>query len=174
MISRASTGLFGVTDIRPALDLPASTPLAFTVDPDFDGKGGTKWEDGASGTLETKVAAIAAGIIVAGEARFRRGLRETEERAEELRRWEEKRRQEELEARSQQRLKQLRESGELLRQAENLRALIIRVRDAVIAGSVDVDDTTLKSWEEWASAEADRLDPIWSGQIMTHLAPAGK
>ena len=69
---------------------------------------------------------------------------------------------------------QLGESGELLRQAKDLRALIIRVREAAIAGSVGVDEATLKSWEAWASAEADRLDPIQSGQIMTHLAPAGQ
>jgi hypothetical protein len=37
---------------------------------------------------------------------------------------------------------------------------------------VGVDDATLKSWEQWASAEADRLDPILSGQVMTHLAPS--
>lgn len=64
----------------------------------------------------------------------------------------------------------LRASGELLRQAGDLRALIGGVRDAVRAGSLDVDDATLRAWEEWASAEADRLDPILSGQIMTHLA----
>lgn len=69
-----------------------------------------------------------------------------------------------------ERLERLRASGELLRQSVDLRALIGRVRDAVRAGSIEVDDAALRAWEEWASAEADRLDPILSGQIMTHLA----
>jgi hypothetical protein len=58
-----------------------------------------------------------------------------------------------------------------LRQAEDLRALIARVRGAVLAGSANIDQARLEEWERWASAEADRLDPILSGQIMTHLAP---
>lgn len=156
--------------VDSAPNLPATTPLAFSMDPTFDGKNDTTWRDNGKGTVETMIAEIAAGIIVAGEARFRRGLKEAEERAEQFRRWEEKRRQEELEARNRERLNHLRESGGLLRQAEDLRALIICVREAAIAGSVGVDDAALKSWEEWASAEADRLDPIRSGQIMTHLA----
>lgn len=156
---------------RPAPDLPGSTPLMFSVDPGFDRKKCTTWQDDAKGTLETRIAEIAARIVVMGEAKFRRGLKEAEERAEEHRRWQEERRQEELEARNRERLKQLRESGDLLRQAEDLRALISRLCDAVVAGSVGADPTRLEQWERWALAEADRLDPIRSGQILTHLAP---
>lgn len=133
--------------------------------------GERSWQDDASGKLESKLAEITARIIVAGEARFRRGLREAEERAEQYRRWQEERRQEALARRNAERLKHLRTSGELLRQAEDLRALIARVRDAVAAGSGGVDQDRLEEWERWASAEADRLDPIVSGQIMSHLAP---
>jgi hypothetical protein len=84
---------------------------------------------------------------------------------------EEKWRQERIEKRNAERLKHLRESGELLRQAEDLRALIARVRGALVTGSVGVDQARLEEWERWASGKADRLDPILSGQIMTHLAP---
>lgn len=157
--------------IRAAPDLPGSTPLALSVDPGFDRKNCTTWQDDAQGTLETKIAEIVARIITMGEAKFRRSLREAEERAEEHRRWQEQRRREEIEQRNADRLKQLRESGDLLRQAEDLRALIARVRDAAVAGSVGVDQGRLEEWERWASAEADRLDPILSGQIITHLAP---
>jgi hypothetical protein len=82
----------------------------------------------------------------------------------------EQHRLEAIATRNAERLKHLRTSGELLRQAEDLRALITRVRGAVLAGSVGVDQARLEEWERWASAEADRLDPILSGQIMTHLA----
>ena len=133
--------------------------------------GETSWQDDAGGKLETKLAEITARIIVAGEERFRRGLKEAEEREEQYRRWQEQRRREEIERRNAERLKHLRSSGDLLRQAEDLRALIARVRGAVVAGSVGVEQDRLEEWERWASAEADRLDPILSGQIMTHLAP---
>lgn len=151
--------------------LPATTPLQFSLDPDFDRRAMTIWSDDAAGTLESRIADIVARIIVAGEAKFRRGLREAEERAEEYRRWQEKQRQERIEARNRQRLEHLRRSGELLRQAEDLRALIIRVREAAVTGSVAADRHNLEAWESWASAEADRLDPILSGQIRTHLVP---
>ena len=139
------------------------------IDGQRDRPGEMSWQDDAVGKLETKIAEIVARIIVAGEARFRRGLKEAEEREEQHRRWQEQRRREEIERRNAERLKRLRNSGELLRQAEDLRVLIARVRGAVVAGSVGVDQRRLQEWERWASAEADRLDPILSGQIMTHL-----
>ena len=156
----------------PAPDLTASTPLALVIDGQRDRPGEAVWQDDAAGKLETKIAEITAGAIVAGEARFRRGLKAAEEREEQFRRWQEERRREEIERRNAERLKHLRNSGELLRQAEDLRVLIARVRGAVVAGSVGVDQVRLEDWERWASAEADRLDPILSGQVMTHLAPA--
>jgi hypothetical protein len=156
---------------RTAVGLPATTPLQFSIDPDFDRRAMTTWSDDAAGTLESRIVDIVARIIVAGEAKFRRGLREAEQRAEEYRRWQEKQRQERIEARNRERLQHLRRSGELLRQAEDLRALIMRVREAVVAGSVAADRDRLEAWESWASAEADRLDPILSGQIQTHVAP---
>lgn len=156
---------------QSATDLPAKTPLAFRVDPNFDRRERQSWQDDDSGALESRIAEIAASIIVAGEAKFRRSLREAEERAEQQRLAEERRRQERIEARNRQRLEHLRTSGELLRQAHDLRTLIASVRDAVIAGSAEVDQATLEAWERWASAEADRLDPILSGQILSHLAP---
>lgn len=137
-----------------------------------DRPGETFWQDDANGKLETRIAEIVARIIVVGEARFRRGLKEGEEREEQYHRWQEQRRREEIEQRNAERPKHLRESGELLRQAEDLRELIARVGGAAAGGSVGVDQARLEEWERWASAEADRLDPILSDQIMTHLKPA--
>jgi hypothetical protein len=155
--------------IRPAPDLPASTPLVFRIRPRFDRESGEAWQDDADGKLEAKIAPIAAAIIVAGEARFRKGLREAEERAEHQRLEQEKRHQERLAELDRQRLQHLYASGELLRQAEEIRGLVGRVRRAIIEGSLEIDAATLSSWERWALAEADRIDPIRSGQVMTHL-----
>jgi regulator of protease activity HflC (stomatin/prohibitin superfamily) len=112
-----------------------------------------------------------ATIIVEGEAKFRRSLREADGRAEQLRILEEKRRQEELARRNRERLEKLHESGELLRQAEAIRAVVAQLRQAMAHGAMDLDEAAVRSWEEWALAEADRIDPIRSGQVNTHLLP---
>src|ERR1044072_575990 len=155
--------------MRPAPDLPATTPLVMRLDPDFDGEAAASWEDDGEGPLETKIASIAAAIIVAGEARFRRGLREAEEQRERQRLEQEQQRQEKLAELNRQRLEQLHKSGELLRQAQDIRALGGRVQQEIIDGVADIDAATLKAWEQWALAEADRIDPVRSGQIMSHL-----
>lgn len=155
--------------LRPAPDLPASTPLALRLDPGFDRKATLTWQDDGDSKLESKIAAVAAATIVAGEKKFRQSLREAEERAKRERIEQERRRQEHLAQLNQQRLQNLRTSGELLRQAQEIRALVERVRRAIDEGSVEIDCATLEAWQQWALAEADRLDPVRSGQIMTHL-----
>lgn len=52
-------------------------------------------------------------------------------------------------------------------------ALIASVRDAVVAGSVNVDQERLRDWKQWAGAEADRLDSVLSGQIPPPCAAFG-
>jgi nuclear transport factor 2 (NTF2) superfamily protein len=41
---------------------------------DFGRKGGEAWQDDDDGKLDTNIASIAAAIIVASEAKFRKGL----------------------------------------------------------------------------------------------------
>lgn len=155
--------------LRPAPGLPATTPIMIRVDPGFDRKYGEAWKDDADGNLESKIASIAATIIVAGEAKFRKGLREAEERTERERLEQEKRRQEKIAELNRQRLQDLRTSGELLRQAQDIRALVESVRQSIIEGSTDVDASILNAWEQWALAEADKIDPVRSRQFLTHL-----
>ena len=85
-------------------------------------------------------------------------------------RWREERRAAELERLRQKRLTDLTASGELLRQAGEIRALVEQVRAAAAAGSVDVTPDQLARWEGWALGQADRLDPVLSGQVLSHLA----
>lgn len=155
--------------VQPAPDLPAKTPLAFHADLNFDGRSVQSWQDDKDGVLETRIAEIAAGLIVAGEAKFRRGLREAEEREEQLRIDADRRRQEELAARNRERVQSLHRSGELLRQAQDIRELVERVRVAMLGGQANIEKGTIEAWEQWAMAEADRLDPVLSGQFLTHL-----
>ena len=155
--------------IRSKTDLPISTPLVLKVDPDFDGKNTTSWRDDKDGTLETKLAEITAAIIVAGEKKFRDSVRQADERAKREQLEKEQRRQERLNQLSQERLQNLRKSGELLRQAEDIRALVQSVRHAIEEGSHAISASTLEAWQKWALEEADRIDPVRSGQIFTHL-----
>jgi len=156
--------------MRPAPDLPASTPMVVRLDPSFDGKAVETWCDDAQGTLESKMVDIVAGIIVAGEARFRWGLREAEELAEQWRVEAEKRRQERLAELNRQRVSDLFKSGDLLRQAQDIRSLVAEVREA-IAQSPHISAAELTEWEHWALGEADRIDPVRSGQFMSHIRP---
>lgn len=157
--------------VPTSADLPARTPLALTVGRGGDDQKGVTWQDDADGTLESKVAEIVAGIIVAGEAAFRSGLKADELRQEQWRAFQERQRHERAEARNRERLSHLRESGDLLRQAQDLRALLSRVRRAVAEGALAIDPEEFAAWEQWAAAEADRLDPVLSGQVLKHLRP---
>lgn len=154
---------------RPAPDLPAATPLALRLVPGFDRNATVAWQDDGDDTLEAMIAEIAAGIIVAGEKKFRQSLRDAEERAKQEQIEQEHRRQERLEQLNQQRLENLRMSGELLRQAQDIRMLVERVGQAIGDGAAEIDPSALEAWRQWALAEADRIDPVRSGHILTHL-----
>lgn len=161
--------------------LPASTPLILQVRPRFDQEVSDVWQDDAEGQLEAKIAEIAAGLIVTGEVSFRTRLRLDEEEAERKRlereakaerdRLErERRRIEKLHQLNVQRIADLQRSGELLRLSQDIRALVIQVRGAM-HGRSDVVWAELEAWEGWALAEADKLDPVLSGQVLSHLHP---
>ena len=154
---------------RPAPDLPATTPLVVKVDSTFEGKGVQSWQDDSDGKVESKIASVAAAIIVAGEAKFRRSLSEAEERDRQMRAERERKRLEKLTELNGQRLADLHRSGELLRQAQEIRALVELVRGAMMAREPAIERDVLAAWERWALAEADRLDPVRSGQVMAHL-----
>ncbi|MDE2410715.1 MAG: hypothetical protein KGM18_02960 [Sphingomonadales bacterium] len=157
--------------------LPASTPLILRC----QGAGGCSWQDEPGGKLETQLAQIAVSLIVAGEAEFRSELKASEIRAEEARierarreeearRERERKRLETIRKQNEQRIADLRKSGELLRQSQDLRTLVAAAR-AALQQRTDVTPDALAAWEAWALGEADKLDPILSGQIMSHLLP---
>lgn len=83
--------------------------------------------------------------------------------------WREERRQEALAKRNKERLESLHRSAGMLRQAEDLRALIASVSSAIETGHRNLDAIAFAEWKRWAAAEADRLDPVISGQVDEHL-----
>lgn len=86
-----------------------------------------------------------------------------------IKEWQAERRREALAERNKKRLAALHRSAELLRTAQDLRALIGSVTTAVEAVRRDLDPTALAEWKQWAAAEADRIDPVLSGQVDEHL-----
>ena len=48
---------------------------------------------------------------------------------------------------------------------------LIELVGGSLAGRTDVEAATVEAWKRWASEEADKLDPILSGQVLTHLRP---
>ena len=152
---------------RPDPNLPASTPLILEVGSSRQTSPLEVWRDDDSGKLETKIATIAASIIVTGETRFRQGLREAIERQEKQRIAEEAARQQKLVELNRKRIENLYASGELLRRAEEIRTLVARTKAALSEDTADIN--MINAWQAWAMAEADKIDPIKSGQILLHL-----
>ncbi|WEO64062.1 hypothetical protein [Rhizobium rhizogenes] len=154
---------------RPSPDLPASTALALSLAPNFDRRVTKIWQDDEESRLEDKLSVIAAELIVAGEAKFREGLKEAEERTVQARLEKKRQRQKQLQELNQQRLDSLKMSGALLRQAQDIRTLVERVRLAITEGSTEIDEARLTAWEQWALGEADKIDPVRSGHFLCHL-----
>lgn len=155
---------------RPARDLPAKTPLRLALDRSLRVPLTAAWSDTPPQPLEKQLARIAADVIVVGEASFRQGLVEARERAEEHRRWAEEQRLTRLAELEGKRLADLRMSGELLRQAEEIRALVARVESALLRGnSPELTPERVCKWKSWALAQADRIDPVHSGQVLAYL-----
>jgi hypothetical protein len=127
-----------------------------------------QWDVGTP-NLESRIADIAAAFVAAVEARYRLSIRERLERIEDARRWRDERRREAEAARNAERLKALRESAEMLRQATDLRALIASMQAAMTNGTKDIAPEDLAAWERWANTEADSLDPVLSGHVDKHL-----
>jgi hypothetical protein len=144
------------------------TPLRIELFPALPEGFPRMWEDGEV-KLEGLVAEIAAAIVAAGEARHRLSIAERIEHEVRMNAWREERRQEALAKRNKERLEALHRSAEMLRQAEDLRALIASVSTAIEDGRQNLDPVAFAEWKEWAAAEADRLDPVISGQVDEHL-----
>jgi hypothetical protein len=110
-------------------------------------------------------------IIVNGEAAYRRSLREEIERIEAALKAQEELRRKRLAEANAARLAALHHSGELLRQARDIRELIASVKQAVLEGEQALWPDEMADWELWANSVADGIDPVRSGQVREHLRP---
>ncbi len=166
LIAREDKVRFTSKELR---GLPPATRLSVSL----QGRKGEEpkaWIDEKGNRVEKQVAPIVAATIVAGEARFRQGLVDAAKFEEQQRKWKEEARAREIERAEQQRLSDLRQSGELLRQAREIRELVTRVGEAITGNaSSEITPEQLDAWKRWALAHADALDPVLSGQVKNHL-----
>jgi hypothetical protein len=161
--------------------LPATTPLVLSVEKQRGKSVLVSWQDQPGQRLESRIGEIAAELIVAGEANLRSALKHEEEEAERKTIEDEKRREQERlererrlrerrEATNQKRIDDLLRSGQLLRQSREIRALVAELKTRLPA-SDSLSASELLAWEAWALTQADRLDPILSGQVLDHIRP---
>lgn len=59
----------------------------------------------------------------------------------------------------------------MLAEANQIRALAAEMEAAVRAGMTSISSRDLEAWKLWALSYADRIDPVYSGQVMTHIRP---
>lgn len=74
--------------------------------------------------------------------------------------------------REQARLKGLEADADAWHKSQRVRAYIEAVRREVAARGDDTDAGTAQAWAEWASAHADRLDPLTAGKPPPWAAPS--
>lgn len=126
-----------------------------------------KWVDSDKVNVEQSLNEVVATIIMLGEAGYRASLKERAEREYEALKAAELQRRKRLAEAEVQRIEYLKKSGELLRQASEIRLLVSQVGSAV--GQLDIDTSDFDNWQQWANSYADRIDPVKSGQILQHL-----
>lgn len=151
---------------RPAADLPARTPLALLIDAGHRREPFARHADDDTGTLEQKLPDIVADVMTAGEAAFRRGLREQQEWIEQSIRMRAEAEMRERAAVESARGERLKAHAAALREADDIRTLVARVA----ASCGDTDPAALAAWSAWALARADRLDPVTSGRMFAEFA----
>jgi hypothetical protein len=167
LLTRSSGRKMSDNDLRA---LPPGTTLRLTMRKRWSGKDQMAWEDGKDQKLESRVAAIVAEVIVSAEAAFRRSLVEAREAEERHERLLEERRLQELERLKEKRIADLKTSGKLLREAEEIRSLVARVEAAMLdENGATIGTDRNESWKRWALAQADAIDPVISGQVLAHL-----
>ena len=133
----------------------------------------TSWTDTDAQPLESQLSAIAVEIIVAGELQYREHqewvFNDKVRRREEMKQLAirkqieaEKAELERIRALEAARLKRLIDSAANYQRAQTIRAFVCSV---VSVPATATDSESISRWKEWALLQADRIDPIATGQI---------
>ncbi len=140
---------------RPTPEYAPTGFLQFRAEDVYDAPCPKQWSDSASTSLDEKIAEIAECLV---KLLQRKAQREIEMKEAEIRRREEERlrnEEQERQRKARGRAKRLLRQAGSLRQSEDIRLLIDRVRNS----SQEADEAT-EEWLSWATRVADSLDPI--------------
>lgn len=152
--------------------------LRLRIDPHYSPSGGaTSWEDKEGSPLEDQLTDIVIGLAVESERshrarleqqiKWRREMKEKEERiAREKKEAEERRERENLAAIERAKTNALLRDAARWRKAADIRAYVQAVRAALRDPS---EIGAFEAWSAWALAEADRLDPLASGRALQSM-----
>lgn len=158
-----------------------SEPLRFAIVSRYEREQEqSAWQDGEEGPLERHLSEIAAEIVVAAEQSYRQGcvrnfewrVKRKAELEEELRARQRERERQELERRAkleQARIDRLVGEAASLRRAADIRAYVAAVKQAVDSDDLAPQAGVLARWENWALAQADRIDPVKNGKFLQGL-----
>jgi hypothetical protein len=138
------------------------------------------WEDKDNVTIEDQLSGIVVALIVAGEEQYRDAARHRYQwRLQEKARCEEEARQRKEEAERRERERQIKLEQERIqrllgeasafRQAADIRAFVESVRTANTSAIDPLPQDKVEAWAIWAMNEADRIDPVRSGRILSGL-----
>lgn len=139
-----------------------------------------KWQDSDQAKIEAHLQEIIEELIIAGETYYREGAirhhawlierKATAEKEERKRKTEEERKRREHQAKlEKQRVDYLLGQSTALRQAGEIRAYVDAVRQANAISDNPMSPGEFEQWVEWALAQADRIDPIRSGQYRVRI-----
>ncbi len=137
------------------------------------------WQDQQGNSLEKQLPEIVVELIVEGERQYRRHAAQRYEWALQSRqriREEAKRRQEALEhatkerriRREKERVRGLLRQAVEFRKANDIRAFVEAIQSSGHDGS-SLASSHLVDWVNWASAEADKIDPVKNGRLIAHM-----
>jgi hypothetical protein len=136
------------------------------------------WRDSAENPLERQLTEAVIELIVEGERRYRANalnyynwiMKRREELREEVRQRQEavrKANEERRIQREKERVDGLLHQAMELRKANDIRNFIQAIMSEKQSGAID--PSLLAEWMSWASAEADRIDPIKNGRLIAPM-----
>ena len=134
-------------------------------------------EDTTSTAIEAHATDIVVQLIVTAERHCRRSIQHRHNSIldrkakliEEIRRRKEAeiKEEEERQARlKQERIDRLLADAAALRQAEDIRHYIRRVKDLCTQSEHSHDPEAIRNWEQWALCQADEIDPLVNGRFL--------
>lgn len=144
----------------------------------------TAWEDKPESRIEQHIQEIVVAIIVTGEIQHRQQAvadREwwIETKAELIE--EQKREEEEARKREAARLRKLEQAridhllalSRSYEQANKIRKLVLDLRPVVEKNVAEIAPEDFDEWASWALAQADRIDPVASGELAQSIISKG-